>query len=286
MTTTQHDIASLRTSLSRHLAEQRQTHFGSVSDAWVTYAEHRFWDGSCQNFRLQDLAWHGFLPGNCKVLDMAAGCGQFVEHALENGYDCFGVEPEPWKIAFALEKFRTQSRPEDWDAHVVPGYGETLPFDDDTFDCVTSYQTLEHVQDPQRVLQEMLRVTRVGGGIHIRCPDYRSTFEAHYQLPWLPLFPRMLAKGYLRLLGRPTAGLDTIQYITRPALLRWITAMEARGYHLQVTDDNRVGFENKMRRIGLGYLAGGYGVWRLFKYCGYLFRRELSVNLFIRVLGK
>jgi ubiquinone/menaquinone biosynthesis C-methylase UbiE len=280
------DIHTIRNRMEKKLAEDRLRLYGKVGEKWIQYAEHRFWDGSCQNFRLQDMTKHGFLPGNCNVLDMAAGCSQFVEHALENGYKCFGVEPEPWKIAFAYEKFRIQNRPEDWHAYVVPGYGEALPFDDNTFDCVTSYQTLEHVQDPQRVLQEMLRVTRVGGGIYIRCPDYRSTFEAHYQLPWLPLFPRMLAKCYLRLLGRPVVGLDHIQYVTGPRILKILALLEKSGLRLMVFDDSRIRFENSLRRIGLPAFPCAYSAWRLFEWIRVIFRREISVNFFVRVISK
>ena len=40
---------------------------------------------------------------------------------------------------------------------------ETLPFDDETFDMVTCQTLLMHVREPERVLGEMLRVTRPGG---------------------------------------------------------------------------------------------------------------------------
>lgn len=36
-----------------------------------------------------------------------------------------------------------------------------LPFPDDSFDLVVSYHFLEHVDDPELVLKEMLRVARV-----------------------------------------------------------------------------------------------------------------------------
>lgn len=219
------------------------------------------------------------------MLDLAAGCGQFVLLALSQGFDCEGVEPDEWRLDFISRKIGLTGRPQAWASRFHQGVAEKLPFADDSFDYVTSFQTLEHVGDPEKAIAEMVRVTRPGGAIHIMCPDYRSTFEAHYQLPWLPLFPRGLARIYLRLLGRPALGLETIRYVTRPRILRWIARAEVRRRFL-VLDENRVMFENGLRRRGLPGLPGMYWLWRGWPAVRYLGRRELSVSLFIRILEK
>ena len=261
--------------------------WGGVPESWISYAEEYFWNDAWQEPRLQDLVRHGFLPDRCKVLDLAAGCGQFVRHALSAGYDCWGVEPESWKLVYARRRAQSHGYPQDRTNRILEGVGETIPFGDCEFDIVTTYQTLEHVRNPKRVLQEMVRVTRVGGGIHIRCPDYRSTFEAHYQLPWLPLFPRQMAKAYLRFMGRPTAGLDTIRYVTGPRIRRWLTEIEGDGdCRLSVSDDDRNVFENAMRRRFVPCWPGMYGLWHTAVWLRNLGRHESSVNMFVRVLGK
>lgn len=281
-------LDKLRQFLSNNLSEERQRYFGNVGRHWITYAEnyHGSWDAAEQSFRVEDLRRYGFLPGQAKVLDLAAGCGQFVQHGSQSGYEIWGVEPEEWKRSFVKEKFDHLGLPGLLSERVLEGVGESIPFSDGTFDCVTSFQTLEHVHDPEKVLQEMIRVTKVGGGMYIRCPDYRSTFEAHYQLPWLPLFPRALAKLYLRALGKPVAGLDSIKYVTKPRIKRWLTAMEKNGVRLQVIDDTRVHFENKLRRKGIPLLPGAFEVKESLQWLSVLFRREVSVNLFVRVLAK
>ena len=102
--------------------------------------------------------------------------------------------------------------PNEWKARFIKAVGERLPFPNESFDFVYSYQTLEHVQDVEQCLAEMIRVARIA--VFLRAPDYSGTFEEHYRLPWLPLFPRPLARLYLRFLGRPTLGLDTLHYVT------------------------------------------------------------------------
>src|SRR5262249_45091055 len=77
---------------------------------------------------------------------------------------------------------------------------------------------IEHVGSVQDCLQEMMRVLKPGGHLHIRAPDYRSFFEPHYRLPFLPRMNRRLATAYLRLLGRPALGLTTLHWVTEPII--------------------------------------------------------------------
>ena len=279
------DMSNIREMMEKRLAEDRLHLYGKVGRKWIRYAENYFWDETQQDFRIEDLQRYGFLPGRAKVLDLAAGCGQFLLRALDHGYDCLGLEPEVWKVDFVRQKMYLHEMPESAE-RIIEGVGESLPFLDDSFDCIASYQTLEHVQDPRQVIMEMVRVTRPGGGIHLRCPDYRSSFEAHYQLPWLPLMPKRLARVYLSLLCRPAEGLDGIRYVTRPRILGWLREIEREGVKLVIFDDSRIRFENNLRRRGLPCMPGSYLLWRILNYVYYLFRQESSINLFVRVMAK
>lgn len=49
-------------------------------------------------------------------------------------------------------------------------FGDSLPFDDDTFDGVMSFAVLEHVPDPFIVAQELVRVARPGARIIVDWP--------------------------------------------------------------------------------------------------------------------
>ena len=46
-----------------------------------------------------------------------------------------------------------------------------LPFEDESFDLVFSYHTLEHVREPERAIAEMRRVVRADGGFWIGTPN-------------------------------------------------------------------------------------------------------------------
>ncbi|MEU6378789.1 methyltransferase domain-containing protein [Streptomyces sp. NPDC046909] len=57
-------------------------------------------------------------------------------------------------------------------AHAVVADGHQLPFRTDYFDGVWADRVLQHVADPDRVLDELLRVLRPGGRIALADPDY------------------------------------------------------------------------------------------------------------------
>ena len=279
-------MEELKSFLRSHLAADISALWGQLPETWIRFAESYSWDITQQRFRIDDLIRYGAEAPECRILDVGAGCGQFVDYALTEGYDCWGIEPEGWKLEFIRRKARFLGR-EALEGRIRKGVGEAIPFPDNEFGMCSTYQTLEHVQNPKKVLEEMIRVTRVGGGICLRCPDYRSAFEAHYQLPWLPLFPKGLAKLYLRSLGRPLTGLDTIRYTTKPRIIRWLRQLERdKGWRLSVVDDSERRFANRLGLLKIPCPPGMYRLWFLTKWIRQLGRQEVDVNLFVRISGK
>lgn len=266
--------AELEQEYSRWFGLPPREFLDNVVDAWMndeTNSKHRF------------DTLKATLPHAKRILDMASGCGTAVFYGLLHGYDMVGIDPEQWKHTFNAMKAAEYGYPRDWLDRFHEGIGESLPFPDNDFDCVTSYQTIEHVQDVSRVLAEMVRVVRPGGGIHIRCPDYRGTFEGHYRLPWLPLFPRPLARAYLRALGKPTRGLDTLQYVTKERVVGTLREVEAKlqGCKLSIVDlDQKVFLSAKQR------MPGELSWWEVKRYARTLFRQESTINLFVYVEEK
>lgn len=56
------------------------------------------------------------------------------------------------------------------------GDAQGLPFDDGEFDCVLCFETLEHVENPHQVLQELSRICRRDGRIFLSIPWVPRTF--------------------------------------------------------------------------------------------------------------
>ena len=57
--------------------------------------------------------------------------------------------------------------------------GEYVPLPSDSFDLVFSHEVLEHVQDDQKAICEMVRVLKPGGRIVLFCPNRGYPFETH-----------------------------------------------------------------------------------------------------------
>jgi len=77
-----------------------------------------------------------------------------------------------------------------------------LQFNDETFDCVFSYNAFEHFAEPERVLQEVIRVVRKGGYVYLVFgPLYMSPKGSHgYRSISVPyhhlLFPKELLEAF------------------------------------------------------------------------------------------
>jgi len=276
-----------RTFLLEHVSRDAIKYFGisssdflsSVADMWMDDSK-----GGCAQFRIDEIRTH--YPASSSILDMSSGCGTFVFCSLKQGFHAYGIEPEPWKNVFCRLKINERKYPEHWNNCFIQSIGEKLPFQDSSFDCISTYQTLEHVQSISHCIDEMLRVVKSSGGLHIRCPDYRSTYEGHYLLPWLPLMPRSLARLYLRILRRPVSGLDTLTYTTRRQIERLLKKSARRHkYTLTIVNMNKVYYESKLKEKHLpASLIFLYPFIRGLAYLQHLFKADLSVGLFVTVV--
>ena len=62
------------------------------------------------------------------------------------------------------------------------GFGENLPYPDNSFDFIVSYDVFEHVQDLEIVMNECSRVLRPGGFVLAVFPPFFQPLEAHLTL--------------------------------------------------------------------------------------------------------
>jgi SAM-dependent methyltransferase len=94
--------------------------------------------------------------GYRSVLDIGAGTGRGTKHLLEThpNVDVRGVEPVRAMIDQAEDVGGVPR------GCIVEGRGQTLPFENDSFDVVCEFGVLHHVRDPEAIVTEMMRVAR------------------------------------------------------------------------------------------------------------------------------
>ena len=78
------------------------------------------------------------------------------------------------------------------------GDAEALPFRDATFDLVSLFSVIEHVEDKEQALYEAFRVLKPGGAIVVQIPNRLFPFELHSGLPNPLLCPEFIRRPLLR----------------------------------------------------------------------------------------
>jgi ubiquinone/menaquinone biosynthesis C-methylase UbiE len=102
----------------------------------------------------------GIAPGQ-RVLDVAAGSGNVAIRAAEAGADVVASDLTPENFEAGRREARARGVELEW----VQADAEALPFDDASFDVVTSAVGAVFAPHHQTVADELLRVCRPGGTI-------------------------------------------------------------------------------------------------------------------------
>ena len=67
-------------------------------------------------------------------------------------------------------------------ATFTTGFGEDLPYPDNSFDFIVSYDVFEHVRDLRIVMGEVSRVLKPGGRLLAVFPQFYQPLESHLTL--------------------------------------------------------------------------------------------------------
>jgi SAM-dependent methyltransferase len=121
-------------------------------------------------------------PG-ARVLELGAAQGLHSIALKRYGVESVGIEP--W--AAAIETGRQISEQVGTPVEIVQGVGESLPFDDSSFDLVLAQSVMEHVTDPQAVFREAYRVLKPKGGFYFYTASALSPRQ--HEIKRFPLFP-------------------------------------------------------------------------------------------------
>ena len=114
-----------------------------------------------------------FIPPNAKVLDVGCLNGNlynFIKEKRRNINSFTGIDLSEKLIELAATRFPEQV----WkvtDCH-------SLPFEDNSFDVVTALEIIEHIEEPKKLIQEMMRVTRPNGSVIITTPNNNFVKDA------------------------------------------------------------------------------------------------------------
>ncbi len=116
----------------------------------------------------------GLSLSGARVLDVGGGPGYFGAEFEARGAHYVGVEPDAGEMSAAGITL----------ANSVRGDGTALPFADNSFDVVYSSNVAEHIPDPWKMAEEMLRVTRPSGLMIFSYTAWLGPFGGHETGLW------------------------------------------------------------------------------------------------------
>ena len=108
-------------------------------------------------------------PGRTRILNVGAATGRTSEWLGEFG-EVVSVEYNR-DCARMAEEFTG--------LEMTVASAEDLPYPDNSFDLVTAFDVIEHIEDHQRAVDEMARVVREGGAIFVTVPAFPFLWSEH-----------------------------------------------------------------------------------------------------------
>jgi SAM-dependent methyltransferase len=127
------------------------------------------------------------------VLDVGGGPGYFADAFRAEGARYVGLDADAGELAGRGEPEKNS----------LQGSALALPFQSGSVDVCYSSNVLEHVPDPWRMGEEMIRVTRPGGTVFLAFTNWLSPWGGHETSPWHYLGGHRAAARYQRRTGRP-----------------------------------------------------------------------------------
>jgi len=99
-----------------------------------------------------------------KILDMGCGTGFFLEEAKAKGWEVYGTELSESAIKICETKGITMQK-----ISLSGGI-----FNDGMFDVITSFEVVEHINNPLEMVKDIHKVSRKGGLVYLTTPNFNA----------------------------------------------------------------------------------------------------------------
>lgn len=115
-----------------------------------------------ENKRVNVLLREADIHPQDRVLEVGCGAGHILERIPRGSLT--GVDISPVQIERSKKRLGTR-------AELLIAKGESLPFEDESFDRIICTEVFEHVLEPELILREMKRVLKMNGIISLSIPN-------------------------------------------------------------------------------------------------------------------
>ena len=118
------------------------------------------------------LATKGLKAGT--MLEIGCGVGDFLHEMEQKGWKCTGIEPS--EEAKAIAKNRVKAN--------ILNPEELASLKDESFDLITMWHVLEHVDNLKEEVMHLQRLLKKGGRLVLALPNFKSADAEHYREYW------------------------------------------------------------------------------------------------------
>jgi len=143
---------------------------------------------------LEFLDQTDLLKPDDRILEIGCGIGTIVHELNKKGHDVIGTDISSEAIEYGRKKYG--------DIHLEVQAAEFLPYEDESFEVVLSFDLFEHIAAIDKHISEVKRVLRPGGYYLFQTPNRYSNiiYETLWtkSLQWRRYHPSLHSPGQLR----------------------------------------------------------------------------------------
>ncbi|WP_298237224.1 class I SAM-dependent methyltransferase [uncultured Algibacter sp.] len=117
---------------------------------------------------------NSFSSKEKNLLDVGCGTGDFLQIALQNNWNIFGIEPNDQARKIANKKTNNS----------VFKVDQLSKFEANSFDVITLWHVLEHLPNLEEHISIFKKLLKPKGTLIIAVPNYKSYDAKHYKQFW------------------------------------------------------------------------------------------------------
>jgi len=108
------------------------------------------------------------------VLDIASGSGYGTQMLAQYAKKVYGVDVSEEAIEYSKANFAAKN------VEYKVGDGESIPLEDNSVDVVITFETIEHIKDYNRFMDEVMRVLKPDGVAIVSTPNDKEFAEGNH----------------------------------------------------------------------------------------------------------